>query len=78
MVSNSSYMLGKTLLKKELSMLYSIDDEMIYTSYFGNVKKILEEVPDAGIISIAGKTPDWFKGEKFIPFYGFAYNEDTH
>ena len=35
-------MLGKTLLKKELSMLYSIDDEMIYTSYFGNAKKILE------------------------------------
>ena len=51
---------------------------MIYTSYFGNIKKILEEVPDAGLISIAGKTPDWFKGEKFIPFYGFAYNEDTH
>ena len=42
-------------------------DEMIYTSYFGNVKKILEEVPDAGLISITGKTPDWFKGEKFKP-----------
>ena len=41
--------------------------EMIYTSYFGNVKKILEEVPDAGLISIAGKTPTWFKGEKFKP-----------
>ena len=35
-------MLGKTLLKKELSMLHSMDDEMIYTSYFGNAKKILE------------------------------------
>ena len=67
MVSNSSYMLGKTLLKKELSMLCSMHDDMIYTSYFGNVKKILEEVPDAGLISIAGKTPDWFKGEKFKP-----------
>ena len=48
--------------------------EMIYTSYFGNVKKILEEVPDAGLISIAGKAPDWFKGEKFkllMPHYGW-------
>lgn len=79
-VSNSSHMLGKTLLKKKkkLSMLYSMNDDMIYTSYFGNAKKILEEVPDAGLISIACKTPTWFKGEKFIPFYGFAYNEDTH
>ena len=47
--------------------------EMIYTSYFGNVKKILEEVQDAGLISIASKTPDWFKGWKFnplVPHYG--------
>ena len=38
---------------------------MIYTSYFGNIKNILKAIPDAGLISIAGKTPDWFKGEKF-------------
>ena len=40
-------------------------DEMIYTSYFGNIKKILAAVPDAKFISIAGKTPNWFVGEKF-------------
>ena len=40
---------------------------MIYTSYFGNVRKILASIPDVGLISIAGKTPDWFEGEKFKP-----------
>ena len=40
---------------------------MIYTSYFGNIKKILAAFPNAGLVSIAGKTPDWFKGEKFKP-----------
>ena len=40
---------------------------MIYTSYFGNIKKILEAIPNAGLVSIAGKTLDWFKGEKFKP-----------
>ena len=38
-----------------------------YTSYFGNIKKILASVPDAGLVSIAGKTPDWFNGKKFNP-----------
>lgn len=38
---------------------------MIYTSYFGNIKKILAAMPDARFISIAGKTPDWFDGKKF-------------
>ena len=36
-----------------------------YTSYFGRVKKILEVEPDAGLVSIAGKTPEWFTGCKF-------------
>ena len=36
-----------------------------YTSYFGNVKNILEAEPDAGLVSIAGKTPDWFDGQRF-------------
>lgn len=39
---------------------------MIYTSYFGNIKKVLAAVPDAGLVSIAGKTPNWFTGERFI------------
>lgn len=39
---------------------------MIYTSYFSNIKKVLTAVPDAGLVSIAGKTPDWFTGERFI------------
>lgn len=40
---------------------------MVYTSYFGNIEKILATVPDARLVSIAGKTPDWFKGEKYKP-----------
>ena len=36
-----------------------------YTSYFGNIRKILKEDPDAGLVSIAGKTPSWFKEHKF-------------
>jgi len=45
---------------------------MIYTSYFGNIKKILKSCPDAGLISIAGRTPEWFDGKKFkdlMPHY---------
>ena len=38
---------------------------MIYTSYFGNLKNILANSNDyVGLISIAGKTPHWFIGEK--------------
>ena len=48
-------------------MLCSMKDDMIYTSYFGNIEKILASIPDAGFVSIAGKTPDWFKGQKFKP-----------
>ena len=47
-------------------------DDMIYTSYFGNARKILKTIPNAGLISIAGKTPDWFIGKKFkqlMPHY---------
>ena len=36
---------------------------MIYTSYFGNIKK-LQSRPGLEFISIAGKTPDWFTGAK--------------
>lgn len=39
---------------------------MIYTSYFGNIKKILAAFPDAGLVSIAGKTPEWFNGKKYL------------
>ena len=38
---------------------------MIYTSYFGNIKKVKADIPDAAFISIAGRTPDWFIGVKF-------------
>ena len=37
---------------------------MIYTSYFGNIKKIKAKMPQLVLISIAGKTPDWFDGKK--------------
>lgn len=36
---------------------------MIYTSYFGNVKRIMGEHPKMMFVSIAGKTPDWFLNE---------------
>ncbi len=37
----------------------------IYTSYFGNLKKL---PPDEIIpVSIAGKTPEWFTGYKYKP-----------
>ena len=41
------------------------DISPFYTSYFGNIKKILDYDKDAGLVSIAGKTPDWFIGAKF-------------
>ena len=47
---------------------------MIYTSYFGNIKKIKTAFPDAVLVSIAGKTPDWFDGRKcgkLAPKYGW-------
>lgn len=47
---------------------------MIYTSYFGNISKVLASVPDASFVSIAGKTPEWFAGKKFkplMPHYGW-------
>lgn len=31
----------------------------IYTSYFDNVKKIREQIPDMCLVSVAGKTPKW-------------------
>ncbi len=37
---------------------------MIYTSYFGNIKKIQAKMPQLVLVSIAGKTPDWFDGKK--------------
>ena len=36
---------------------------MIYTSYFGNIRKLPE---DAILISIARSTPKWFKGEALL------------
>lgn len=32
----------------------------IYTSYFGNIKKIQAQYPEMCLVSIAGKTPTWF------------------
>ena len=40
---------------------------MIYTSYFGNARSILDACPDACLISIAGKTPEQFNYYKFKP-----------
>ena len=37
---------------------------MIYTSYFGNVKKLKLKMPQLVLVSIAGKTPDWFDGKR--------------
>lgn len=37
---------------------------MIYTSYFGNIKKIQAKMPQLVLVSIAGKTPEWFDGKK--------------
>ena len=36
---------------------------MIYTSYFGNIKRILNENKDVEFFSIAGKSPDFYKKE---------------
>lgn len=44
---------------------------MIYTSYFGNLKKLPENIIP---ISICGKAPDWWKGlqyKKLAPKYQF-------
>ena len=44
---------------------------MIYTSYFGNLKNLPENVVP---ISICGKAPDWYKGlqyKKLAPKYWF-------
>ena len=40
---------------------------MIYTSYFGNTKSILDAFPDAGLISIAGKTPESLECARYKP-----------
>lgn len=37
---------------------------MIWTSYFGNVKNLVTRYPDIVLISISGKTPEWFIGQK--------------
>ena len=37
-----------------------------FTSYFGNSKHVLHDDPDACLVSIAGITPSWFAGEKFM------------
>ena len=38
---------------------------MIYTSYFGNIKKIAAAYPNAVLVSIAGKCPDWYVGLQY-------------
>jgi hypothetical protein len=43
----------------------------IYTSYFGNLRKLPKDIVP---ISICGKAPDWYKGlqyKKLAPKYGF-------
>lgn len=42
---------------------------MIYTSYFGNLKKLQGIAPNMAFVSIAGKTPTWFEEDKI----GFKY-----
>jgi len=37
---------------------------MIFTSYFGNVKKLMGLHPQMKFVSIAGKTPEWFLDDK--------------
>ena len=36
---------------------------IVYTSYFGNIKR-LQKGGNINFISIAGKTPEWFTGKK--------------
>ena len=36
---------------------------MIYTSYFGNIKRIVKENKNVEFFSIAGKSPDFYKNE---------------
>ena len=47
---------------------------MIYTSYFGNLKRIQKYAPNIVPISICSKSPDWYKGlryKKLAPKYQF-------
>lgn len=37
----------------------------IWTSYFGNAKKLEKKCPDIHLVSIAGYSPPWFTGTKF-------------
>lgn len=46
---------------------------MIYTSYFGNMKKITSQNPKMTFFSIAGKTPDWFENAKTILYQKLSY-----
>ena len=39
--------------------------QMIYTSYFGNIKKIKSINPEANLISIARKSPTWYSGREY-------------
>ena len=47
---------------------------MIYTSYFGKLKKIQKYAPNIVPITICGKSPDWYRGleyKKLAPKYWF-------
>ena len=45
---------------------------MTYTSYFGNIKCIKQFDENAVLISIAGKTPDWFFPKLGLKMHEFA------
>lgn len=47
-------------------------DNMIYTSYFGNIKKISKENDSIIFFSIAGKAPDWYENAKTIQYKKFS------
>lgn len=45
---------------------------MTYTSYFGNIKCIKQFDENAVLVSIAGKTPDWFFPKLGLKMHEFA------
>ena len=67
-------MMLELTLRYQEKLMVEAKDICIYTSYFGNARKILKTFPDACLVSIAGKTPDWLvcaKYKKLAPHYSW-------
>jgi len=45
---------------------------MIYTSYFGNLKKLEGKFPNMVFINISGKAPDWFLSDYRLEYRKLA------